>query len=76
MGGRPPKDNRRRGVRAAKIGVFVQDVANELMLVDELILKAKNNEEVIVIYVNRAVRVSEGLNWITRAIQPRWAIEE
>ncbi len=75
-GGRPPRERRMRGVRAVSVGVFAQEVASVLMLVDLLILNTRNVENVITKYVRRVRRVREGENCRTRIIQPRWAIEE
>lgn len=47
-GGRPPKDRRIRGVRAARGGFFVQEVANELILVVLFFLKIRNVEDVMI----------------------------
>lgn len=57
-------------------GVFVEEVARELMLVELFNLNIKKVEKVMIKYVRRANRVREGLNWIIRVIQPRWAIDE
>lgn len=70
-GGRPPKDNKTSGVRAVSAGAFVQEVARVLMFVDSFNLKIRKIEKVMVMYVRRARRVSEGENWITKIIQPR-----
>lgn len=75
-GGRPPKESRRRGVRAVSMGVLVQEVARALMLVALFSLNTRNVEKVIVRYIRRVSSVSAGENCSTRIIQPRWAIEE
>lgn len=75
-GGRPPRESKIRGVRAVSAGAFAQDVARELMLVEEFSLNTRNVENVIRRYVESVRRVREGENCRTRAIQPRWAIEE
>lgn len=75
-GGRPPRDNKIRGVIAVRAGVLAQEIARELMFVDLLILKTMNVEKVIAKYRSRVRSVSWGENWRTRIIQPRWAIEE
>lgn len=46
-GGRPPKERRRRGVRAVRAGAFVQEVARAFIVVALLILKVKKTENVI-----------------------------
>jgi len=75
-GGRPPRERRIRGASPARIGVFAQEVAKVLMLVELEVLNVRNVAEVIIIYVERARIVREGLNCRTRIIHPRWAIDE
>lgn len=75
-GGRPPRDRRRRGARAVRAGAFVQEVARVLMLVALFNLNTRNAERVMIKYVSSVRSVSEGENWRTRTIQPRWAMEE
>ena len=75
-GGSPPRDSRMRGVRDVTTGIFVQDVARVLMLVDLFNLKTRNAENVITKYVIRFKNVREGENWRIRIIQPKCAIEE
>jgi len=75
-GGRPPRDNRRRGVRAVSTGVFDQEVVRELMVVALLSLNTRKVENVIIIYMRRAMKLSWGENCIISIIQPRWAIDE
>lgn len=75
-GGRPPSDNRIRGVRDVSAGALVQEIARALILVALFSLNTRNVENVIVIYVRRARRVREGENCKIKIIQPRWAIEE
>lgn len=75
-GGRPPRERRMRGVRVVRAGVFAQEVASALILVELLILRTKKAEAVIMKYVIKVRRVSWGENWRTRIIQPRWAMEE
>lgn len=70
-GGRPPKDSSIRGVRAVRIGVFAQEVARELTFVELFSLKTRNAENVIIKYVRRVIRASDGINWVTSIIHPR-----
>ena len=46
-GGRPPRESRTSGIRAVRIGVFVQEIARALMVVALFILKIRNTEDVI-----------------------------
>lgn len=46
------------------------------MLVVWFSLKTRNVENVMIKYVRSVRSVREGENWITRIIQPRWAIDE
>lgn len=61
-GGRPPRDSSTKGAREVSAGVFAQEVARELMLVDLFSLNTRNVENVIIKYVIRAIRVREGEN--------------
>lgn len=61
-GGRPPRDNKIRGVRVVSAGVFAQEVASILMLVDLFSLNTRNVEDVMIRYVSRARRVKVGEN--------------
>ncbi len=75
-GGRPPRERRRRGVRAVSAGVLAQVVARVLILVALFRWNTRNVEKVMIIYMKRVRRVRAGENCRTRIIQPRWAIEE
>lgn len=75
-GGRPPRDRRTKGAREVIAGVFAQEMASALILVDLFILKTRNVEDVITRYVRRASKVREGENCKISIIQPRCAIEE
>ena len=75
-GGSPPKDSSTRGVKAVRAGVFVQEMARALMVVELLILKTMNVENVMIKYISRVRSVREGANCSTSIIQPRCAIEE
>lgn len=75
-GGRPPKESKIGGIRSVRVGVFAHDVAKELIVVVLFVLKERNREEVMIMYSERVRSVSDGENWRTRTIQPRWAIEE
>lgn len=75
-GGRPPRDNKIRGVSAVSTGAFVQDTARLLMVLALFSLNTRNVENVMIKYVKRVRRVNVGTNWRMRIIQPRWAIEE
>lgn len=75
-GGRPPRDNSRRGERAVRAGLFVQEVARALMLVALFSLNIRNAENVIIKYVSSVKIVREGENCRTITIQPRCAMEE
>lgn len=46
-GGRPPRESKTSGIRAVRIGVFVQEIARALMVVALFILKIRNTEDVI-----------------------------
>lgn len=61
-GGRPPRDRRMRGVSVVSAGVFAQEVASILMLVDLFNLNTRNVEDVITRYVRRVRRVRVGEN--------------
>jgi len=75
-GGRPPRERRMSGARPANAGNFAHEVARVLILVEPEVLNARNVAEVMIMYVRRARTVMEGLNWSTRIIHPRWAIDE
>lgn len=47
-GGRPPRERRIKGVMAVRAGVFAQEEARELMLVELLILNVVKAENVMV----------------------------
>ena len=55
---------------------MAQEVAKVFTLAESNVLNVRNADDVIIIYVMRARIVREGLNWRTRIIQPRWAIDE
>lgn len=76
IGGRPPKESNTRGVRAVRTGVFAQEVARVLMFVELFSLNTRNVENVMTKYVRRVSRASEGINWVTNIIHPRWAMDE
>lgn len=59
-GGRPPRDSRVRGVMAKRMGVFVQEVDSELIVVEWENLNVKNKENVSVIYVIKVKKVRGG----------------
>lgn len=61
-GGRPPRDKRIKGVRDVIVGIFAQEEARVLILVDLFSLKTRKAENVIIKYVIRAKRVREGEN--------------
>lgn len=75
-GGSPAKDRRINGAVAVKLGFLVQEMAKELIVVDLIIFSVRKAEEVIFKYKIRFMRARGGENWITRIIQPRWAVEE
>lgn len=75
-GGSPPRERSTRGVKDVRAGVFAQEVARVLMLVELLSLNTRNVESVMMRYVRSVRRVKEGENWRTRTIQPRCAMEE
>jgi len=75
-GGRPPRESRTRGASAVRAGASDQEVARVLSVVELVVLNVRNADEVIKIYVDKARIVREGLNWRTRIIHPRWAIDE
>lgn len=75
-GGNPPSDKRRRGVAAARAGVFDQDRARVFKVVALEILKTRKTEDVIRKYTRRVRRDKLGENCSTSTIQPRWAIDE
>lgn len=75
-GGSPPSDRSIRGAKAVSAGVFAQESASVLMLVDLFNLNARNIDRVIIRYIIKVSRVREGKKGRIRAIQPRWAIEE
>lgn len=70
-GGSPPRDSKISGVRAVIAGIFAQEEASVLMLVDLFVLKIRKAENVMMKYIIRARRVSEGENWMIKIIQPR-----
>lgn len=49
-------------MRVVSAGVFAQEVASMLMLVDLFSLNTRNVEDVIIRYVSRVRRVKEGEN--------------
>lgn len=59
-----------------RAGTLAQEVAKVFTLAESNVLNVRNADDVIIIYVMRARIVREGLNWRTRIIQPRWAIDE
>lgn len=63
-------------MRDVIVGIFDHEEASELILVDLFSLKTRNVENVIIKYIISVSSVREGENWITRIIQPKWAIEE
>lgn len=75
-GGSPPRERRINGVRDVIAGIFAQEEARVLMLVDLFSLKTRKAENVIIKYMISVRSVREGENWIIRIIQPKWAIEE
>jgi len=75
-GGRPPSERRTRGASAVRAGAFVQEVASALTFVALLSLNTRKVEKVIMRYVRRVSKVSEGENCRMRIIHPRCAIEE
>lgn len=70
-GGSPPSERRIRGVTAEITGVFAHEEASMLMLVALFNLKVRKIENVMIMYVIRAISVRGGENWIIRIIQPR-----
>lgn len=70
-GGRPPRESIRRGARAVSVGAFVQEVANELILVEFCSLNRVKVEKVIIKYRARASKVREGENCMMRIIHPK-----
>lgn len=75
-GGRPPRDNKMRGVKAVRMGVLAQDVAKVFMSSELLIFSVRNIDVVMRIYMERASKVSLGLKETIKIIHPRWAMEE
>lgn len=75
-GGRPPSESKMRGVKQAIIGALVHEVAKALMFVALFNLNKRNVENVITIYVKRAISVKGVENGRIILIQPRCAIEE
>ena len=61
-GGSPPRDRRISGVREVITGIFAQEEARVLMLVDLFSLKTRNAENVMIKYVMRARSVRDGEN--------------
>lgn len=61
-GGRPPSERSTRGVREVSTGVFAQEVARVLMLVEVFNLKTRNVAVVIVRYVINVRSVRDGEN--------------
>lgn len=61
-GGSPPSESRIRGVRVVRIGALVQEVASMLMFVALFNLNTRNVDDVMMRYVSRVSRVSEGAN--------------
>lgn len=70
-GGSPPSERRIRGVMDETTGAFAHEEASMLMLVALFSLKVRKIENVIVIYVMRAMSVRDGENWIIKIIQPK-----
>lgn len=75
-GGSPPNDSRAKGAKLVITGALVQDVANALAVVDFVKLNSMNIEEVIIMYVTKAIRAIDGENCIIITIQPRCAMDE
>jgi len=75
-GGRPPSERRTSGAKPARAGTLDHAAPRELTLVELEALNVRKAEEVIIIYVDSARMLREGLNWRTRIIQPKWAIDE
>lgn len=61
-GGRPPRERRERGTRAARAGALAQEVARALTLVAALRFRVKKTEEVMTMYRSKERRVREGAN--------------
>lgn len=75
-GGRPPRE-RSSGVNmVAMEGDLVQEVARPFRLVQLKSFRVKKATEVMKMYKKRFRRAKEGANWVTKIIQPKWAIEE
>lgn len=70
-GGRPPRDNRIRGVMALRAGDLAHEIARALMFVELFILNTINVEKDMMKYRMRVIREIDGENGRTRDIHPR-----
>lgn len=61
-GGRPPRDNKIKGVIAVNIGACMEDEDNEFRVVAALCLRVRNKAVVIKMYRDNAMIVKEGAN--------------
>lgn len=61
-GGSPPRERRRRGKVAVRVGVLAQDVERPLIVVEEVVFRVKKAVVVMKRYITRARAVKEGAN--------------